>query len=181
MSSGGPTTVEGWRKALDTAHTLRDEARGHLLDTERGVASLLKEFAAWRDRAPQILEAWRPIVARLSAEVGGDFAVIDTGGGCLALVGNYGPVRVTVTDWLDGDLSHPEAGTGWWVGFTLPDTPWTGRTESLIGDPDARGEAGLIKLLAHAIAGYWRGDRVPPVAPSQEHLAVINYERGDHA
>lgn len=163
-----PDTVEEWYARISRLTSHVDAAHAELSRAQR-------EYKEWRESPTQVLAAWAPIAARLSRELGADFSVEHNGGGTFALRGIYAGVTVTVTDWLDGDLSHPEAGTGWWVGFSLADAPWTGVTESMVGDPDARGLDGLVKLVAYAVSDYLRGNRHPCVALAEHDVARINY------
>lgn len=170
-----PINGEGWSVFLQASRGLVENRRTALLEAERGHDEAIEAYRLWCDQPENLLAAWEPICARLSAELGTHFSVIHNGGGTLALSGEIAGVRVLVTDWLDGDLSHPQAGTGWWVGFSLPDAGWTGETESIIGDPDARGADGLVKLVAFAVSGYLRGERYPLRAPSEQKLVRIGY------
>lgn len=171
-----PTTADGWSVFLQAARAARDTVRGKLVNAEHDLNEAQRAYEQWRESPAVILAAWAPIAARLSAELGTDFTVEHNGGGTFALRGVFAGVTVTVTDWLNSDLSHPEAGTGWWVGFTLPDTRWRGIVESLVGDPFARTADDLIKLVAFAVSGYFRGERYPCRAPSQEGMAMISYD-----
>jgi hypothetical protein len=147
-----PQTIDEWYARISRLTTAYDAARVNLDRAQR-------EYNEWRNHPERVREAWAPWLARLSGEIGADFTIEHTGGGCMAVVAQLGAVRVMLTDYDDGDLSHPEAGTGWWIGFYLPDSPWTGHVDLMIGDPDARGAEGLSKLVAFAISAWLRGER----------------------
>jgi hypothetical protein len=166
MSTDKPQTCQQWLDHVEALFVARDGAAGDLeraqmaLDAAQSAALAAQyDFEVWRNSAPQLLEEWKPALARLSDELGTAFEVVSVGGGCRAVSAKFGPVRMLITDYGDGDLSYPYAGTGWMIGFYLPDSPWTGATEWLAGDRDARGVQGLVKLVAHAVAAYVRGAR----------------------
>ena len=119
-----------------------------------------------------LADAYAEICAQMARELHIDFSVLRQGGNTFGLVGYLGPLRVHVSDWADGDLSLPDAERGYWVGFYLPDSAWSGDAESLIGDPGCRAED-LPKLVAFALSGYLRGDRHLPQFPGD--ITVVDY------
>lgn len=174
-----PDTADGWGVFLQTVNMAWRRATSARQDAERALDAAQAELDAayaeyrhWQNHPARIREAWAPILARATRELGIDFEVTDNGGGTQRITGDWGPVRVHISDYGDGDLSHPEAGKGWWVGFYGPDAPWGGEELSIIGDPDARDADEFVKLVAFAVAGFLRGER--------HHIASRpgNYEDG---
>lgn len=159
MTDNTPQTRAAWDARLGKLRALRDTRQRHFRAAEDELAAALYELQVWENSPERLFAAWAPHLAKMSAEIGVDFSVVHNGGGTHAIRGEHGPLRILITDWGDGDLSHPDQETGYMVGFSLPDAPWTGLTESLVGDPAAHAGDELTKLVAFALSGYMRGER----------------------
>lgn len=159
MTTTEPMTEQGWAQRIEAANRGWRKACLDRDAAQKELDAAYEGHRAWREQPEQMQAAWEPILARMSGELGVDFALQHTGGGCMAIGGTVGVVRMLITDYGDGDTSHPQAGKGWWIGFSLPDAPWTGDTESIVGDPDARDADDLIRFVAYALSGFMRGER----------------------
>lgn len=106
----------------------------------------------------------------LGRMLGTEFTLSHQGGGCMAVVGIVGGVRIHISDYAEGDLSPACDRRGYWVGFYYPDSPWTGQPESIVGDRDCRIDD-LDKLVCFALSAFLRGER-----HQSEVVEVVSHE-----
>jgi hypothetical protein len=121
---------------------------------------------------------YEPVCDELGRMLGTTFELSHQGGGCFALVGTVGGVRLHVNDHGDGDLSPAADERGYWVGFYYPDSAWTGHVESIVGDKDCRIDD-LAKFVCFAYSAFLRGERhqstVVPVTRNELRVEQVSY------
>jgi uncharacterized protein YlxW (UPF0749 family) len=133
----------------------------------------VQELAQQRATLSDISDAWIPYVAELTKVCGFPWTIqVDHPRGIAQLVGKMGNgVTVTVTDYHDGTLSMPgEQPIS--VGFTLPDAPWTGKTDSLVHVRDVISADLCIPAICCVVARYLHGNRYGQHNPAGMELSV---------